>query len=278
MKKNPFTLCAILSLSLLSFSRQGNAELIAYEGFAQDEGVENPLLFQEDPEGKPFSAGGNGFQNLKGAATRPPLVIAEEGLSYDQGDAELKTKGRAILAPEGQSPCLSMYAPYDGDPFEDLRSKEDPLYFGREGKTLWVSWLFQVKGEVSPEIIAVAKIGSDAIHAGLIYNQKSNAAFLRLISSSTGVIVEPDQTYLMVVRIDYGSKEGDNDQTDRIMLWVNPDLSEEEPGVKPQAIVENVAAPVKSFWFMIDRNEGGAIVIFDELRIGEEYADVVPVL
>lgn len=276
MKNNTVTLCAICSLALLSLPQEGTAELIAYEGFAEEAGVENPTQFQDDPAGKPVVAGGNGFQALKVPANRGPLLVTDEGLSYSQGGTVLKETGRAVQAPGGQSPFFPIYAPYDGDPFESFRVKDDPSFLGREGKTLWVSWLFQVKGEVGPETVTVAKIGSDAIHAGLIHNQKSNEAFLRLISSSTGIRVEPGETYLMVMRIDYGSKDGGDDKTDRVMLWVNPDLGVQDPGVKPQVTVENVSARMGSFWFMTNPEGQGVTAIFDELRIGEEYSDVVP--
>jgi hypothetical protein len=276
MKTNPITLSILCGLTLLSLSQQGRAELIAYQGFADEAGLENPTLFQDDPAGKPVGAGGSGFQALKVPVNRGPLLVTDEGLSYSQGGAELKVTGRAVQAPGGQSPFFPIYAPYDGDPFENLRAKDDPAFLGREGKTLWVSWLCQVKGEVRPETVAVAKIGSDAIHAGLIHNAKSPEAFLRLISSSTGVRVEPGETYLMVMRIDYGSKEGGDDKTDRVMLWVNPDLGVQDPGVKPQVTVENVSARMGSFWFMTNPEGEGVTAIFDELRIGEEYTDVVP--
>ncbi|MBN8707988.1 MAG: hypothetical protein J0I10_01315 [Verrucomicrobia bacterium] len=276
MKTRHLPLLPILAAASLCLPAGSRAGLIAYESFDQNAGLENPDISADQPDGKPATAGGTGFQPLKVVSGREPLVVTEEGLTFSQDGMTLKTAGRAVRAPGGQSPSLPLYAPYAGDPFADYRSVQNPAAFGREGRTLWVSWLFRVEGDITLQTTAVMKIGSDAIHAGLIHNEKAKEAFFRLISSSTGVKVEPGRTYLAVVRIDYGSKDGGNDKTDRIMLWVNPDLGGSDPGVKPRVTIDDVNAPISSFWFMLGSGDGQASAVFDEIRLGEEYADVVP--
>lgn len=275
MKNRTLPLLTLLAAAALGLE-SSRAGLIAYESFDQNAGLENPDISADQPAGRPAAAGGTGFQALKAVAGRAPLVVTEEGLTFSREGVTLKTAGRAVRAPGGQSPYLPVYAPYAGDPFADSRSLQNPAAFGREGRTLWVSWLFRVDGDINPQTTAVLKIGSDSVHAGLIHNAKSAEPFFRLISSSTGVKVEPGRTYLAVARIDYGSKDGGSDKTDRIMLWVNPDVGGSDPGVKPRVTIDDVAAPIGAFWFMLNSGDEETQAVFDEIRLGEEYADVVP--
>ncbi|PAW79644.1 MAG: hypothetical protein B9S32_03660 [Verrucomicrobia bacterium Tous-C9LFEB] len=253
------------------------ARLIAYQSFTEGAGTENPDVSQENATGKPVGEGGSGFQKLKMLGKRQPLVVTSQGLSYQTGEVALSVEGNAIEVPGGISPMLLIYTPYPGDPFAELRSVEDPKVFGRPGTSLWLSCLMRVKGEISPSMLMVIKLGSSPINLGLAYNEKAAAPFIRLISSSTKVVGQDDHTYLFVARIEYGPKAMPGDRTDTIQVWIDPRLGTSEPPTPPQAIVDKLSAPFSGVWFERDTLDAKTTVIVDEIRLGESYADVTPV-
>lgn len=255
-------------------SAQSFAGLIAYEPFDYPAGTTDPGSNQTK-QGAAVSEGGTGFVTPKTMAGWQALTVVAPGLEYSE-TGKLKVQGNAALAPAGNSAVYQLYKSQGGDPFEALRNPEKPDAFGKPGATLWISFLLCLTGDLNNQSLAVMKLGQNSLSLGVCGNEKSDGPYFRLSGPRSTIKAEPGRTYLLVVRITYGEHTSPDDRKDKVEAWINPELGGEAPPGKADAVIGETRAVLSDFWTATNLDDG-TTAVFDELRIGETYADVVPV-
>jgi hypothetical protein len=255
-------------------SAQCFAGLIAYEPFDYPAGTTDPG-FDETKQGAVLSEGGTGFVTPKTMAGWQALTVVAPGLEYSE-TGKLKVQGNAALAPAGNSAIYQLYKSQGGDPFEELRNPDKPEAFGKPGSTLWISFLFCLTGEINNQSVAILKFGQNNLSLGVCNNERSDGPYFRLSGPRSKIQAESGRTYLLVARITYGEHTAPDDRTDTVEAWINPELGGEEPPGTADAVIGETRAVLSDFWIATNL-EDGTTAVFDEFRVGETYADVVPV-
>lgn len=254
-------------------------ELIVYEGFDYPGGIENPgdVTSGGTKDGAAVALGGTGLGAPKLPSGRQPLVVTEEGLAYtDDAGKSLLVKGLAARAPAGDSAVYPLYAATSGDPKEGLRNPANEAAFGKAGEVLWFSFLMKVDGDVTTNTKSVLKLGQSHMALGLCNNERSDGAYIRISGPASKVVAESGQTYLIVGKIEFGEEVVPDDRKDKVWIWVNPLLGEEESAEPPAAALEGTNAKLGDFWIETNAEEGQPVSVFDEIRIGESFSDVAP--
>lgn len=226
------------------------------------------------PATQPASLGGTGLSlQSRAFPDRTPVTIGHAGLAYaDSTGRALRTSGRAAIIPEGNSTTFNFYDTGPADPFARFRNAADPRDIGRPGETIWLSFLMMAGAEPTADHTFSLRITGVAtsLPIGLLARGSSGAPNVGMGSAASKAFIEPRKTYLIVLRVTFG-------ETGETELWVNPDLGGERPSAKPDLHFKKTSASLRSLWFNKSTN-GAMPVAFDELRIGETYADVAPSL
>jgi len=273
-----FFCAALVSSAALAWSPL-HAELIVYEGFAYPGGIENPgdVGSGGTKSGEAPSQGGTGLAAPKLPSGRQPLVITEEGLSYtDPAGKSLLIAGLAARAPQKDSAVYPLYSPSSSDPLERLRDPANPEVFGKPGSTLWFSFLMKVDGDITTATQSVLKLGQSHMALGICNNDRSDAPYIRISGPASKVVAEPGQTYLIVGKIEFGEASSADDRNDKVQIWVDPQLGEQEPIEPPSTALEGTNARLGDFWIETAPAEANTASTFDEIRIGETFLDVTP--
>lgn len=148
--------------------------------------------------------------------------------------------------------------------------------WGRDGTELWISFLIRRENTSIADYAGLSLFNDNAerIFVGTP-NQQERWGLVPQVSgaaiSLSGRSVAKSETALLVTRLSYGP-------TNRAELFVNP-----QPGVTPtmpDARASNQSNLASTFAFNRFRIEGGSAgaASIDEIRFGETYADVTPVV
>jgi len=155
--------------------------------------------------------------------------------------------------------------------------------FGRDGTTLWLSFLFRAVTTSANNIAGlifydgtvstanqVLFLGVPTGGSSLGLFATTNAAPPLGASSLSSIIGTNQQTLFIVVKMMFGTANGD-----RVFMYVNPPL-----GFEPTNNIYN-AAVLNNLAFQFDRllfasGTTTTTASFDEFRLGETFADVVP--
>lgn len=155
--------------------------------------------------------------------------------------------------------------------------------FGKEGTTLWLSYLFRAvttsanniaglliyDGEVSEaNQVLFAGVPTGGSTLGLFATARSAPPFGA--SASSSIIGTNQQTLFIVVKMMFGTPNGD-----RVFMYVNPPLhSEPTNNIYNAAVLNNLTLQFDRLLFASGTTTTTAS--FDEFRLGETFGDVVP--
>lgn len=160
---------------------------------------------------------------------------------------------------------------------------------GINGSTTWISFLLRSEGPVSPDqpthLGVRANPVSEAPFFGVVDNPDGQTVFA--ISSNTpftkpdvftNIAFEAGQTYLIVASIAWDTAPG---ASELVKLYINPPLGANPP-LSPDAFRDDLNIATNGNTNRIASLElassgDGVAWIFDELRIGEAFSDVVPI-
>lgn len=257
--------------SFLLLSVSTHAGVIAYQSFdfpAQTIGPASTAMNADENEND------FGFTAPKSPSGRMPLVVIGDGLTYADAEGNrLEVNGRAAMVPPGDSSVYPLFALPKASPFSDLQNPEKPGQFAPPGSDIWVSFLMRSDGPLAPDTTFYLKAGSGKISAGLCNNERSEGAFFRLSGPRSHVVMQPDKSYLIVIRYQFGMSGGNDD---RVSMWINPVLGSAEPVSYPDAEIEQTNVYVMDFWTVVHSKTSDFKGYVDEIRVGESYADVTP--
>lgn len=152
--------------------------------------------------------------------------------------------------------------------------------------TVWMSWLF--KSDKNAWNRMVTYNGVESYGA----SERSNLGFMgdgfyvrdvpggNRFSPGWKISVDPATTYMLVAKYDFGTA-ADGDGT--ITLWINPDASSLGTGAAPTGTQQlslafaNESAHMAFSGVAFHGIDGGAVTLYDELRVGTTWTDVSPV-
>lgn len=193
--------------------------------------------------------------------------VAVGGLSY----TNLQVSGNRFVTDGNNSP--SWRAPYPAD-YPTLVTNG---YFGRDGTTLWLSFLYR----------AETSLGADIYQGLSLFDENTEELFIGATIGSTrlgfhawdfgqapaGVTSSQKSalggTHFLVVRLTFGV----SGTSDRIELFVDP-----APGVIPGvADASRTGANIRFNWIRLQSGYGLTRASFDEIRLGTTYQAVTPV-
>lgn len=194
-------------------------------------------------------------------------IIAGESLNYGRlatsggrvtGGESYRTSGRALDVTSALSPW---------------RITGQNLV-GKSGETLWISYL------VRP-IVANAALKFSLDDGGAVFHdnngvlrieQQAGVWRLSLLNGTvlapTSVTVSANTTYLMVVRLDFGT-------TTTARLYINPDINGDIPG-SPSATA-TTSSPFRFNQLQLYPGSSSNQGQFDEIRMGPTWRSVVPI-
>jgi hypothetical protein len=253
-----------------------HAALLVNESFDYPAGSLLPDFAAGNPAAatQPASLGGTGLSiQPRPFPDRTPVTIGHAGLSYtDSTGRALRTSGRSVIIPEGNSTVFNFYDTDPADPFARFRNPADPRDLGRPGETVWLSFLMMAAAEPTADHTFSLRITGVATSfpIGLLARGSSGAHTVGAGSAASKAVIAPRKTCLVVLRATFG-------ETGETELWVNPDLGGDRPSSKPDLHFKKISVSFRSLWFNKQTN-GELPVAFDELRVGESYADVAPIL
>jgi hypothetical protein len=165
--------------------------------------------------------------------------------------------------------------------------------FGTDGTTVWLSFIGQRTGNKSAggtgqplnyqRVYALSLFNSTTEQAsiGELSNDPADAWSLNpdltLVSASSHTPVPIDSQAFLLARIDFVGAG-----TDKAYLWVNPDLSLGEPAIDTAAATATDELTFTRLRMTVggSQNSGATLAaagLFDEIRIGDTFADVAPV-
>lgn len=242
--------CVVILLSLFASSTV-QAEVLVYEAFDTDQ-VAKPLAGLNQGQGFPEPWKAGGFN----AGLAESYTIQQGSLAYPG----LATSGHRVSAKAVESIAGL------------TRNFAEPL--GEDGSVLYLSFLIRPEGELNggawngffgivleqleePELF-IGKPGDGKMSKYVLENRGSP------LQIASDLDVQVDQASLLVVRIEFF------DGNDRFTLFTNPTVGEPEPEkgiVKHDVDVQAVEG--------LTIYSTGAFSL-DEIRIGETFADVVP--
>lgn len=191
------------------------------------------------------------------------------GLSYTSpSSATLLVSGNA-LALSGNSPDYN---------FSDV-ARDFTAVPGVIGTSVWFSFLMRKDAssgaladagmlKLFPTGNAIEIAIGDISASGRLALQLVTVPTVNAISTTT---IVTNVVYLLVGRINYAGSA-----TDSVELYANPEPGSASPGA-PIATLKNLNFPgLKSARFSTGNQSAGARYTFDELRIGDTFADVTP--
>jgi len=241
----------LLPVLVMIFTAPLRAELIAYDG-------------ADYPPTSSIS-GKNGGTGWKGAWTGINNVVA--GSLVFNGVA---TAGNRFVTDGGHNGSPRVIGTSG---FESLLQSGR---FGKEGTTLWFSFLFRAVS-TSADNAAGVLFYDGAVSAAnqvLFIGVPTGGAALGLFAAGGGALssvagTDP-QTRFIVVKMMFGTPNGD-----RVFMYVNPPLDSEPTDNRYIAAVLNN----QSFQFdrlLFSSGPVATVAAFDEFRLGETFADVAP--
>lgn len=252
------------------------AALLVNESFDYPAGSLLPDFTAGNPAAatQPASLGGTGLSlQYRSLPDRTSVTIGHAGLAYtDSNGRALRTSGRSVIIPEGNSALFNFYDTGPADPFARFRNPADPRDLGRPGETVWLAFLMTAAAEPTADHTFSLRITGVAtsLPVGLLARGSSGAHTVGMGSAASKAVIESRKTYFVVLRVTFG-EAGETE------LWVNPDLGGDRPSAKPDLHFKKISVSFRSLWFN-KRTNGELPVAFDELRLGETYADVAPPL
>ena len=267
------SLLHLLPVGLLALTSPLSAGLLVYEPFdyASETQIPDETAGAQETAGLAVADGGTGLKApRKLQRDRQPFLIAAEGLTYtDVSGKNLLVKGNSVTLPEGNSPIFLIEDMYPAA-FERLRSPENAAMLGNPGEVVWFSFLMHATGVTQPSQSFTFKFsgGQSGFSVGMLNNQKSTDPWIRIISVSTKRVMEDGQTYLIVGKATLGP-DGE------VEVWVNPEIGIDEPGEPASAVIKGSDFSFRELWFTMATNNE-LKVAFDEIRIGDTFADVAP--
>lgn len=258
----PGVLLFVTVLTYLLTLNHASAEVIAYEGLDYSAGSGNLLN----------ASGGTGWTGGWSSFATDPFFN-----TIDSGSLSYTDNGAASLITSGNSATISSANTTSPNFERDLSSTLTPT----DGSSLWISFLGRGSGGSSMGFTLVDG-STDLILFG--NSQTNNVWGIRQISggsgfNSTGVTMTDSvgtlgDTFMVVAKISF--KSG----ADTVELFINPEsLGGAEPtsgtslGYATQELV-NIAS-VSSVRVQVSTVQQK--FSFDEIRIGNSYADVTPV-
>ena len=216
---------------------------IAYESFDYPAGTALDTLH-----------GGTGFKTAwKVEEFNAPLLITTTGLTYPG----LKTSGRALQVESTDADETNRRRPPHVKVQRNLASP-----YGQDGTQIWTSYLIRAQ---KPEI------GEIAVNIGHANVGKGWGDGLSVYTASGGGKMLADQTYLIVVR--YTFHRGN----DLIHMWVNPTPGKQPGDTDANVITRSFDNPESDTLSIGMQPYGCGSYVIDEIRIGRDYAGVVPV-
>lgn len=156
--------------------------------------------------------------------------------------------------------------------------------------TVWVSFLYQTGAAASPWTRVLTAINGDITGSNERYNLgftdtgfKARGVFGTSKPSATlAATLANDTTYMVVAKYDFGTAATDDGM---ITLWVNPDQSSLGTGAAPTgasvstpATITDDAMAFNAIGYEGAPQPGKSPSTFDELRIGQSWIDVSPVV
>ena len=193
--------------------------------------------------------------------------VAVGGLTY----TNLQVSGNRFVTDGYNS--ASWLAPYPADHPTLVTNG----YFGRDGTTLWLSFLYR----------AETSLGSDIYQGLSLFDEGTEELFIGATIGSTmvgfhawdfgqapnGVTASRKSalggTHLIVVRLTFGV----SGTSDRVELFVDP-----SPGVVPRvADGSRTGANIRFNWIRLQSGYGFTRASIDEIRLGTTYEAVTPV-
>ncbi len=145
---------------------------------------------------------------------------------------------------------------------------------GKLGETLWASWLVRMDSGGASARVALTGSSTDwnpgDYQVGV---QQSDGHWMLMVnglpSINTGVPAVTTETYLMVVKMEFGT-------TSTVSLYINPTTLGGEPPAVPTVQAETAASlSLRSLHYYPGSSIGSGTL--DEIRIGTSYGTVTPV-
>jgi len=238
MKKS--TLCIIALLAVVLCAGMAQAAPFVYEGFDYSEGTDIAGL-----------NGGDGWSSAWSVDTpQDTQNITSVGLTYEDAGTAIASSGKA----------LNIVNTADGSA---VISRNTSTQFGQDDTTVWFAYLYKANSLGSGHNF-VKLNGNQATAIGRRW-----AGAFAIDNTGTGINPVVGETYLLVAR--YDCKAGDDD----VYLWINPSVTEEPTLGSADATLNKNLGTGGSVVFDI-QGYGDNNIEFDEIRIGDSYADVVP--
>ncbi|MFC1806218.1 PEP-CTERM sorting domain-containing protein [Planctomycetota bacterium] len=248
----------LVSAVALTLSGSAHAALIAYEGF---EGYTAGAELAS-------SAGGTGWTGAWAVAggRSSEVTVAGSGLGYAGGAISVAGGSRAMR-----------YLATD-DPIIQLASRQLPSQPG----TVYMSFLYSNAGDDESD-------GDDFIQMGFDESTLPNPQMSAMdrngeiqvrsststpTSVGTGITATTGETFFLVLK---SEKTGASSTYNRVSLFVNPTTAT-EPATADAVSTTNSGLDLSGSAHLGIRtafNEFGDSYVFDEIRIGEAYADVI---
>ncbi len=216
------------------------SSLIAYEGYDYTAGLDIGGL-----------DGGSGWDGPWSVVTpRDTQAVTFAGLSYENSGVTLAVEGNAF-----RIRCTA-----DGSA---VVNRQTATSYGSDNSTVWLSYLYKANSLGSGHNF-VQPNGSQAAAIGRRW-----AGAFAIDNTSTSVTPVTNQTYLLVAR--YDCKAGADD----VYLWVDPPMTEEPDINNADAMLAADIGTGHSLAFNV-QGYGNNDIEFDEVRIGDTFADVMP--
>jgi hypothetical protein len=197
--------------------------------------------------------GGSGFKaGWKIVEFNAPLRVTTNGLTYPG----LKTSGRALCVESTDADETNRRRP----PHVRVeRSLANP--YGQDGTQIWTSYLIRAQEPA---------IGEIAVNIGRANVGKGWGDQISVYTATGGGKMLGNKTYLIVVR--YTFHKGN----DLIHMWVNPTPSHQPGDTDANVITRDFDNPESDMISIGMQPYGRGSYVIDEIRVGRDYAEVVP--
>jgi hypothetical protein len=263
-------LAIVTALTMTIFSVNSPAALIVYEGFDYPDGTS--LRTQTG------GTGWTGAWTNTGSATE---TATAPGLTYSN------------LTVQGNKASLAGQQTTSANGNNAFLPRDTAATFGTDGTTLWLSFIGQRTGQKSTG--GGATLNYQRVYSLGLFNGATEQASVGELSADTADVwclnrdttvansihtsVPLDNQVFALLRIDYGT----GTSVDNAYLWLNPDISLGEPNIA----TANATLPNDDLTFNRIRltvggsqNSGATLAasgLFDEIRLCDTFADVMPV-
>lgn len=258
MRRSLLTAALAVAAGLAS-SSPASASTVALENFAYPTGNLH------------LRGGGTGWSAAWDADASSFENVQSAGLTYDVGGGTIGADGSGALRLTGNADELAFrtIAPFDGDSLyvSFLFSLDNIAIDSADFLGLWFDNATGGQHNTNRPNVGIADDPSNEFYARF-HSTPSGQNFLR-----AGGRVTLDQTYFVVARLSK-SNPGATSAYDRVSLWVNPGAwQSEQPLVTAQG---TGIASITHVGLRTANLDAGDALLFDELRLGTTWNDVVP--